>query len=50
MYSEKAVHSYLKEEIFPQLSLPPYGQIEVSRLVSSKSVYLFIKKENSSWQ
>jgi hypothetical protein len=41
---EAAVCKYLKEEIFPQLASPPYGEIEVSELSRKKPVYLFLEK------
>ncbi len=45
MHNEKALRNYLIEQIFPQLSPPPYGDIEIRRLASEKPVYLFIEKE-----
>jgi hypothetical protein len=45
MYSEKDLCEYLREEIFPQLSPPPYGDIKIYRLASNKPVYLFAEKE-----
>ncbi len=45
MDGEKALQTYLREEIFPQLSPPPYGKIEINRLVSDKPVYLFAEKD-----
>ena len=39
-----AVCEYLKEEIFPQLASPPYGEIEVSELSYKKPVYLFLER------
>ena len=44
MEVEAAVCKYLKEEIFPQLASPPYGEIEVSELSRKKPVYLFLEK------
>jgi len=41
---EAAVCKYLKEEIFPQLASPPYGEIEVSELSRKKPVYIFLEK------
>jgi len=41
---EAAVCDYLKEEIFPQLASPPYGEIEVSELSHKKPVYLFLER------
>ncbi len=37
----KALHRYLIGEIFPQIAPPPYGHIEIQRLVREKPVYLF---------
>jgi len=37
----EALHLYLIGEIFPQLAPPPYGPIEIQRLVREKPVYLF---------
>jgi hypothetical protein len=42
--AEAAVCEYLKEEIFPQLASPPYGEIEVSELSYKKPVYLFLER------
>jgi len=47
MYSEAAVCEYLREEIFPQISPPPYGEIEMVRLANQKPVYLFIERTNN---
>jgi len=44
---EAAVCKYLKEEIFPQLASPPYGEIEVSELSRKKPVYLFLEKRKN---
>lgn len=44
MHMETAVCDYLKEEIFPQLSAGPYGEIEITRIASEKPVYLFYEK------
>jgi len=44
---EAAVCKYLKEEIFPQLASPPYGEIEVSELSYKKPVYLFLEREKN---
>ncbi len=41
MHNKKAVYSYLKHEIFPQLAPPPYGEIRMTRLANGKPVYLF---------
>jgi thiamine kinase-like enzyme len=45
MYCEKALREYLTEEIFPQLSPPPYGKIKMMPLASEKPVFLFIEME-----
>ncbi|MGC9444014.1 MAG: phosphotransferase [Candidatus Methanospirareceae archaeon] len=37
----EALHRYLVEEIFPQLAPPPYGSVEIQRLVREKLVYRF---------
>ena len=44
MYFEEAICKYLEETIFPQLSPPPYGKIEIHRLVSEKPIYLFVEE------
>jgi hypothetical protein len=44
MHAEQAIHRYLREEIFPQISPPPYGKIETYRLSSTRPVYLFVEK------
>jgi len=44
VYVEADVCDYLKAEIFPQLSPPPYGEIEVIRLNGEKPVYLFYER------
>ncbi len=44
MKVEAAVCEYLKEEIFPQLASPPYGEIEVSEVSYKKPVYLFLER------
>jgi hypothetical protein len=45
VHSEKALRDYLCEEVFPQLSAPPYGEIEIRRLDCDKPVYLFAEKK-----
>jgi len=47
MHMEAAVCDYLKEEIFPQLSAGPYGEIEMTRIASEKPVYLFYEKNRN---
>lgn len=47
MEVEAAVCKYLKEEIFPQLASPPYGEIEVSELSYKKPVYLFLERRKN---
>jgi len=47
MYTEAAVCEYLRDEIFPQLAPPPYGEIQVTRLPSGKPVYLFFEKDRN---
>ena len=42
-----AVCEYLKEEIFPQLASPPYGEIEVTCLGYKKPVYLYFEREKN---
>jgi len=42
--AEVPLSRYLKEEIFPQLTPPPYGEIEVRKLAEQKPVYLFHEK------
>jgi len=44
MYTEAAVCRYLRDEIFPQLAPPPYGEIQVTRLSSRKPVYIFFER------
>ncbi len=41
MTNERALLDYLREEIFPQLSPPPYGDIVISRIGLHKPVYFF---------
>lgn len=41
MRVEAALSRYLTEDIFPQISPPPYGEIEVQNLSDRKPVYLF---------
>jgi serine/threonine protein kinase len=47
MYVEKAICEYLREEIFPQLAPPPYGEIEVTSLGARKPVCLFFEKKRN---
>jgi hypothetical protein len=47
MDADVAVCEYLKEEIFPQLASPPYGEIEVINLSYKRPVYLFLEKEKN---
>jgi hypothetical protein len=46
MPNERALLDYLCEEIFPQLSPPPYGNIEICRIGSHKPVYIFSEASN----
>lgn len=45
MYVEVAICEYLRDEIFPQLAPPPYGQIEMMRLAAAKPVCLFSERQ-----
>ena len=47
MYVEVAICEYLKEEIFPQLAPPPYGDIEITSLGAQKPVYLFFETKRN---
>jgi aminoglycoside phosphotransferase len=47
MYIEAAICDYLREEIFPQLAPPPYGEIEITRLGERKPVCLFFERERN---
>lgn len=42
---EQALQRYLKEEIFPQICPPPYGEIDIRRLSADKPVFLFIERD-----
>ena len=44
MSRQKTLYKYLAKEIFPQLAPPPYGDIEIIPLQSTKPVYLFLEK------
>ena len=47
MYVEAAICEYLREEIFPQLAPPPYGEIEMTSLGMQKPVCLFFEKKRN---
>lgn len=47
MYVEAAICEYLREEIFPQLAPPPYGEIEITSLGTQKPVCLFLEKKKN---
>ena len=47
MYVEEAICKYLREEIFPQLAPPPYGEIEMTSLGAQKPVCLFYEKKKN---
>jgi aminoglycoside phosphotransferase len=47
MYVEEAICEYLREEIFPQLAPPPYGEIEMTSLGAQKPVCLFYEKKRN---
>ncbi len=47
MYVEEAICEYLREEIFPQLAPPPYGEIEITSLGTQKPVCLFFEKKKN---
>jgi len=47
MYIEAAICEYLREEIFPQLAPPPYGEIEITSLGAQKPVCLFFEKKKN---
>lgn len=44
---EAALCVYLREHVFPQLSRPPYGDVEVVPVAERKPVYLFREKRNN---
>jgi hypothetical protein len=46
MENENEIRRYLCEEIFPQLSPPPYGKIDIRCLVHGKPVYLFTEHKH----
>jgi hypothetical protein len=45
MYDEAILFPYLEEVIFPQLAPPPYGKIEIKRLLFQRPVYLFRERK-----
>ena len=47
MYVEEAICEFLREEIFPQLAPPPYGEIEMTSLGTQKPVCLFFEKKRN---
>jgi len=47
MYIEAAICQYLRDEIFPQLALPPYGDIEITSLGAQKPVCLFFERNRN---
>jgi aminoglycoside phosphotransferase (APT) family kinase protein len=47
MYVEAAICEYLREEVFPQLASPPYGEIEMTSLGAQKPVCLFFEKNKN---
>jgi len=47
MYMETAICDYLREKIFPQLALPPYGAIEMTSLAAQKPVCLFLERKRN---
>jgi len=47
MHVEAAICEYLKEQIFPQLAPPPYGEIEITSLGAQKPVCLFFEKKKN---
>ena len=47
MYVEAAICDYLREEIFPQLAPPPYGEIEMTSLGAQKPVCLFFERNRN---
>jgi hypothetical protein len=44
MHLKRAIRNYLIEEIFPQISPPPFGKIDIQSLANGKPVYLFTEK------
>jgi len=47
MHIEASICEYLREEIFPQIAPPPYGEIEIASLGAQKPVCLFFEKKRS---
>jgi len=47
MHVEAAICQYLREQIFPQLAPPPYGEIEITSLGAQKPVCLFFEKKKN---
>jgi len=47
MHLEAAICEYLRDEIFPQLAPPPYGEIEMARLGAEKPICLFYEKNRN---
>jgi len=47
MYVEAAICKYLREEIFPQLAPPPYGDIEITSLGARKPACLFFERKRN---
>jgi len=45
MHIEASICEYLREEIFPQIAPPPYGDIEIISLGAQKPVCLFFEKK-----
>jgi hypothetical protein len=42
IHEKVALCEYLKEEVFPRLAPPPYGEIGIERICYQKPVYLFL--------
>jgi hypothetical protein len=42
VHEKVALCEYLKEEVFPRLAPPPYGEVGIERLCYRKPVYLFL--------
>jgi len=47
MRIEASICEYLREEIFPQIAPPPYGEIEITSLRAQKPVCLFLEKKRN---
>jgi len=47
MHIEASICEYLREEIFPQIAPPPYGEIEIISLGAQKPVCLFFEKKRN---